>query len=32
LGISGPDQIDLVTFDQPSREYAKRLEEILATA
>jgi uncharacterized protein (DUF362 family) len=32
LGISGPDQIEFVTIDKPSREYAKKLEEILALA
>ncbi len=32
LGISGPDQIEFVTVDKPSREYAERLKEILATS
>jgi len=32
LGISGPDQIEFVTVDKPSREYAERLKEILMTS
>lgn len=30
LGISGPDQVELVTADEPSRVYAAKLREILA--
>ncbi len=30
LGVSGPDQIEFVTVDEPSRIYAERLKEILA--
>ncbi len=30
LGVSGPDQIEIVSPDKPSREYAKKLESILA--
>ena len=30
LGVSAPDQIEIVTADKPSREYAKKLESILA--
>jgi uncharacterized protein (DUF362 family) len=30
LGIKSPDQIQLVTGDEKSREYADRLKEILA--
>jgi uncharacterized protein (DUF362 family) len=32
LGVSGPDEIELVTGDDESRAYAGRLERILATA
>ncbi|MDH5467830.1 MAG: DUF362 domain-containing protein [Candidatus Aminicenantes bacterium] len=30
LGVSAPDQIEIITPDKPSREYAKKLESILA--
>ena len=30
IGVKGPDQIELVTADVPSREYAAKLKEILA--
>ena len=30
LGVSAPEQIEIVTPDKPSREYAKKLESILA--
>jgi uncharacterized protein (DUF362 family) len=30
LGITGPDQIEFITPDKPSQEYAKKLESILA--
>ena len=30
LGVRSPDQIEIVTGDAASREYAGRLEEILA--
>lgn len=30
LGVSRPDQIELITPDQPSRDYAQKLETILA--
>ena len=30
LGVSGPDQIEIVSPDKPSKEYAKKLESILA--
>jgi len=32
LGVSSPDQIELVAPDTASKEYASRLQEILATA
>jgi len=30
LGINGPDQIEFITPDKPSQEYAKKLKSILA--
>jgi len=30
LGISKPDQIEFITPDKPSREYAQKLKSILA--